>query len=47
MPVGVFRRIERPTHDQLVQGQIDDAIAAKGEGDLRKLLFGGETWQAS
>jgi 2-oxoglutarate ferredoxin oxidoreductase subunit beta len=47
VPVGVFRRVERPTHDQLVQGQIDDAIARQGEGDLRKLLFGGETWQAS
>ncbi len=47
VPVGVFRRVSRPTHDQLVQGQIDDAIARQGEGDLRKLLFGGETWQAS
>ncbi len=47
VPLGVFRRIQRPTHDQLLQGQIDAAIAAKGEGDLRKLLFGGETWQAS
>jgi 2-oxoglutarate ferredoxin oxidoreductase subunit beta len=47
VPLGVFRRIERPTHDQLLQGQIDAAVAAKGEGDLRKLLFGGETWQAS
>jgi 2-oxoglutarate ferredoxin oxidoreductase subunit beta len=47
VPVGVFRRVERPTHDQLVQGQIDDAVAQQGEGDLRKLIFGGETWQAS
>lgn len=46
VPLGVFRRVDRPTHDQLVQAQIDDAIAAKGEGELRKLLFGGETWQA-
>jgi 2-oxoglutarate ferredoxin oxidoreductase subunit beta len=47
VPVGVLRRIERPTHDQLVQGQIDDAVASSGPGDLRKLLFGGETWTAS
>ncbi|MBX3030123.1 MAG: 2-oxoacid:ferredoxin oxidoreductase subunit beta [Chloroflexi bacterium] len=46
VPLGVFRRVERPTHDQMLQGQIDDAIAAKGPGDLRGLLFGGETWQA-
>ncbi len=47
VPLGVFRRLERPTHDQLLQGQLDAAVAAKGEGDLRKLLYGGETWQAS
>jgi len=47
VPLGVFRRVQRPTHDQLLQAQIDDALAARGEGDLRKLLFGGETWQAS
>jgi len=47
VPLGIFRRVGRPTHDQLLQGQIDDAIAVRGEGDLRKLLFGGETWQAS
>jgi 2-oxoglutarate ferredoxin oxidoreductase subunit beta len=46
VPVGVFRRIERPTHDQLVQAQIDDAVARQGAGDLRKLLFSGETWTA-
>jgi 2-oxoglutarate ferredoxin oxidoreductase subunit beta len=47
VPVGVLRDIERPTHDQLVTGQIDDAIAKSGPGDLRKLLFSGETWTAS
>jgi 2-oxoglutarate ferredoxin oxidoreductase subunit beta len=47
VPLGVFRRVLHPTHDQLLTGQIDDAVARRGEGDLRKLLFGGETWQAS
>jgi 2-oxoglutarate ferredoxin oxidoreductase subunit beta len=47
VPVGVLRDIERPTHDQLVTAQIDDAVAKSGPGDLRKLLFSGETWQAS
>ncbi len=44
VPVGVLRRIERPTHDQLVVGQIDDAITRQGAGDLGKLLVSGETW---
>ena len=47
VPVGVLRRLDRPTHDQLVKGQIDDAIKRQGAGDLRKLLFSGETWVAS
>ena len=34
VPVGVLRRIERPTHDQLINDQIADAVAKSGEGDL-------------
>ena len=44
VPVGVFRRVERPTHDQLIQAQIDEQIAAKGAGELGKLLKGGDAW---
>ena len=47
VPVGVFRRVPRPTHDQLLIEQIDGAKAAraaKGPVDLQKLLASGETW---
>jgi len=47
VPVGVFRRVPRPTHDQLLIEQIDGANAAraaKGPVDLQKLLASGETW---
>ncbi|MEO6350516.1 MAG: 2-oxoacid:ferredoxin oxidoreductase subunit beta [Candidatus Limnocylindrales bacterium] len=44
VPVGVLRRIDRPTHDQLVVGQIDDALTRSGPGNLEKLLVSGETW---
>ena len=47
VPVGVFRRVPRPTHDQLLIEQIDGAKAAraaKGPIDLQKLLASGETW---
>ena len=44
VPVGVLRRVERPTHDQLMVGQIEDAITRQGEGKLEKLLVSGETW---
>jgi 2-oxoglutarate ferredoxin oxidoreductase subunit beta len=44
VPVGVLRAVQRPTHDQLIVGQIQDAVARQGEGDLAKLLVSGETW---
>jgi 2-oxoglutarate/2-oxoacid ferredoxin oxidoreductase subunit beta len=47
VPVGVLRNIDRPTHDQLVTAQLDDAVTQYGKGDLRKLLLSGETWTAS
>jgi 2-oxoglutarate/2-oxoacid ferredoxin oxidoreductase subunit beta len=44
VPVGVLRRIGRPTHDQLMQAQVDDARSRYGDGELDKLLVAGETW---
>ncbi len=44
VPVGVFRAVPRPTHDQLIEQQIDAAIAARGRGDLAEALASGETW---
>jgi 2-oxoglutarate/2-oxoacid ferredoxin oxidoreductase subunit beta len=44
VPVGVLRDVSRPTHDELMSGQIDAVVAQRGEGDLRKLLDSGETW---
>lgn len=50
VPVGVFRRVPRPTHDQLLVEQVESAKAAraaKGTVDLQKLLAAGETWTVS
>jgi 2-oxoglutarate ferredoxin oxidoreductase subunit beta len=44
VPVGVLRDISRATHDQLVVGQIEDAITKQGAGDINKLILAGETW---
>jgi 2-oxoglutarate ferredoxin oxidoreductase subunit beta len=44
VPVGVLRDVSRPTHDELMTGQIEAVVAQRGEGDLRKLLDSGETW---
>ena len=44
VPVGVIRRVDRPTHDQLMTEQITNAVTQRGEGDLARLLNSGETW---
>jgi 2-oxoglutarate ferredoxin oxidoreductase subunit beta len=44
VPVGVVRNISRPTHDQMLTDQMAQATAARGKGDLAKLLSSGETW---
>ncbi len=44
VPVGVFRDVARPTHDELLTAQIDKAIAQRGEGDLAALLRSGDAW---
>jgi 2-oxoglutarate ferredoxin oxidoreductase subunit beta len=44
VPLGVIRDVARPTHDQLVQAQLDEAVGRQGRGDLADLLGGSETW---
>lgn len=48
VPVGVFRAVQRPTYDDLVRAQVDDARRAAGGGaddeDLARLLAGSDTW---
>jgi 2-oxoglutarate ferredoxin oxidoreductase subunit beta len=45
LTIGVFRDLERPTYDGLLQTQIASAVAQRGQGDLRKLLNAGTTWE--
>ncbi len=44
VPVGVLREVSRPTHSDLVDDQIEQAIAKSGEGDLAEVMMAGETW---
>jgi 2-oxoglutarate ferredoxin oxidoreductase subunit beta len=43
-PIGVFRAVDRPRYDELLNGQIAEARRSKGEGDLTKLFNAGDTW---
>jgi 2-oxoglutarate ferredoxin oxidoreductase subunit beta len=44
VPVGVFRQAEKACYEDLLQGQVDDAIRERGAGDLSELLNSGDTW---
>ena len=43
-PFGVFRDIDRPEYSAAVADQVMAASAAKGPGDLSKLLRSNGTW---
>ena len=43
-PIGVFRSVERAEYGQKLQAQVDDAIEAKGEGDLAALFRSATSW---
>jgi 2-oxoglutarate ferredoxin oxidoreductase subunit beta len=42
--IGIFRAVERPTYDELVNKQIEDVIKAKGKGKLEELFANDDTW---
>ena len=42
--INIVRNLTRPTHDQMLNDQLAQATAARGAGDLKKLLNTGETW---
>jgi 2-oxoglutarate ferredoxin oxidoreductase subunit beta len=44
-PFGVFYQAERACYEDLMEMQIQEAIALKGKGNLDKLLRGNETWE--
>jgi len=46
-PLGVFRDVEQEIYGDLVRGQVQQAIAQRGKGDLQSLITGSETWTVS
>ena len=45
LPFGVFYETERPCYEEMMDLQIKEVIAAKGKGNLDKLLRGNEVWE--
>lgn len=44
-PLGILYKEDRFRYEEAVQKQIEDAVAAKGEGDLDALLRGENVWE--
>ncbi len=44
VPFGVFRDVDKPSYESLSKQLAESARAAKGRGDLQRLLNSGETW---
>ncbi|MGJ6967850.1 2-oxoacid:ferredoxin oxidoreductase subunit beta [Streptosporangium sp. G11] len=45
VPIGVFRNVDRPSYDELMAEQLQEAVGDRGPGDLNDLLLGGDTWR--
>jgi len=45
VPVGVYRDIAAPIFDAAMHEQVAQVTEKKGPGDLRALIYGGETWE--
>ena len=46
-PIGVFRSVEAPTYEVGMNEQVKRAIETKGVGNLRDLVYAGETWEVT
>ena len=46
-PIGVFRAVDMPRYDELINDQVEEARKQRGDGDLEKLFHTGETWDVS
>lgn len=44
-PLGIFRQELKTTYDEDFHLQINNIKKNKGDGDLKKLLYGGNTWE--
>ena len=46
-PIGVFRDVDRPIYEELVDKQLRDAEARQGRGELQSLFDAGDTWMVN
>lgn len=42
--MGIIRQVRRPTYDEVLYAQENEAKEKKGEGSLKELIYSGDTW---
>ncbi len=45
VPLGVFRAVQKPTYEDLLENQMTESVQKRGKGDLHKLLHSGDVWE--
>ncbi len=45
LPFGVLRAVRRPTYDEMLNGQVEQAVAKMGEGELAGLYSSSDVWE--
>ncbi len=45
--MGVIRQVSRPSYGNMLVAQEEEAKKSKGPGDLKKILYAGETWKVA
>ena len=46
-PIGVFRSVDAPRYDEMINDQVTEAAKEKGNGDLEALFHTGDTWKVA
>ena len=46
-PLGIFRDVDRPVYDDMLNDQVEQARHAQGPGDLQELLESGNVWDVT
>jgi 2-oxoglutarate/2-oxoacid ferredoxin oxidoreductase subunit beta len=46
-PFGIFRQVERPVYEELMEVQIAEEKERRGDGDLRALIDSGNVWEVT
>ena len=45
VPIGILYQEDKPTYENMMEEQIQEATQTKGNGDLEKIFLGNKSWE--